>query len=158
MQCFDADEDDGWGRAGEDCAEKLCENACSGAGLCDHAEGTCSCLIGRYKLDCSGLSPVLDGEKQIRGSGGSLDPPGPLPTYLHTVYMAYSECLPTRLDPLAERTSRFFQVLDTLSPGIGPVVGGTTVTIFGWNFMADADIRCRFWVRAERFRTQFSAV
>ena len=39
-----------------------------------------------------------------------LDPPGPLLTHLHTVYMAYSECLPTRLNPLAERTC-FSQVL-----------------------------------------------
>jgi hypothetical protein len=41
-------------------------------------------------------------------SGGSLEPPGPLlepplPTHLHTVCMAYSEDLPTRLNPLAER-------------------------------------------------------
>ena len=47
------------------------------------------------------------------GSGGSLEPPGPL-TYLHTVYMAYSECLPTRLNPLAERTC-FSQVGIALS-------------------------------------------
>ena len=33
-----------------------------------------------------------------------LEPPGPLLTHLHAVYMAYSECLPTRLNPLAERT------------------------------------------------------
>ena len=32
------------------------------------------------------------------------EPPGPLLTHLHTVYMAYSERLPTRLNPLAERT------------------------------------------------------
>ena len=32
-----------------------------------------------------------------------LEPPGPLLTHLHTVYMAYSERLPTRLNPLAER-------------------------------------------------------
>jgi hypothetical protein len=50
-------------------------------------------------------------EQQIGGSRGSLeppgpllDPPGPLLTHLHTVFMAYSECLPTRLNPLAERT------------------------------------------------------
>jgi hypothetical protein len=34
--------------------------------------------------------------------GPLLDPPGPLLTHLHTVYIAYSECLPTRLTPLAE--------------------------------------------------------
>jgi hypothetical protein len=40
-------------------------------------------------------------EKEIGGPGGSLEPPGPLLTHLHTVYMAYSECLPTYpLDPL----------------------------------------------------------
>jgi hypothetical protein len=50
-------------------------------------------------------------EQQIGGSGGSLEPPGPLLespgpllTHLHTVYIAYSECLPTRLNPLAEST------------------------------------------------------
>ena len=33
-----------------------------------------------------------------------LEPPGPLLTHLHAVCIAYSECLPTRLNPLAERT------------------------------------------------------
>ena len=49
-------------------------------------------------------------EKQIGGSGGPLEPPGPplepalaLLTHLHTVYMACSERLPTRLNALAER-------------------------------------------------------
>jgi hypothetical protein len=35
--------------------------------------------------------------------GPLLEPPGPLLAHLHTVYMAYSECLLTRLNPLAER-------------------------------------------------------
>ena len=55
--------------------------------------------------------PVGPREQQTGGSGGSLEPPGPLleapgplPTHLHTVYIAYSERLPTRLKPLAERT------------------------------------------------------
>jgi hypothetical protein len=73
-----------------------------------------------------GLGPLLGGvvgprEQQIGGSGGSLAPPGllleaprPLLTHLYTVYMACSECLLTRLNPLAERTC-FSQV--------GPVVG-----------------------------------
>jgi hypothetical protein len=52
-------------------------------------------LMAGVTVDCR--------EKEIGGSGGSLEPPGPLPTHLHTVYMAYSECLPTRLNPLAER-------------------------------------------------------
>jgi hypothetical protein len=62
---------------------------------------------------------VLAGEKQIRGSGGSLEPPGPLPMHLHTVYMEYSECLPTLLNPLAERTC-FSQVLAILDIGGDP--------------------------------------
>ena len=33
-----------------------------------------------------------------------LEPPGSLFTHLHTVFMACSEYLPTRLNPLAERT------------------------------------------------------
>jgi hypothetical protein len=44
------------------------------------------------------LRAVCPREKKIRGSGGSLEPPGPLLTHLHIVYMAYSECLPTRLN------------------------------------------------------------
>jgi hypothetical protein len=50
-------------------------------------------------------------EKQIGGSGGSLEPPGPLLeppgpllTHLHTVYMAYSDCLPNHSNPLAKMT------------------------------------------------------
>jgi hypothetical protein len=43
--------------------------------------------------------------------GGSLEPPGPLPMHLHTMYMEYSECLPTLLTPLAERT--FFSQVST---------------------------------------------
>ena len=44
----------------------------------------------------------------FRGSleppGSLLEPPGPLLTHLHTVYMACYERLPTRLNPVAERT------------------------------------------------------
>ena len=43
-------------------------------------------------------------EKEMGCSGGSLEPPGPRLTHLHTIYTAYSECLPTRLNPVAERT------------------------------------------------------
>ena len=35
--------------------------------------------------------------------GPLLEPPGPLLTHFHTIYIAYSERLPTRLSPLAER-------------------------------------------------------
>jgi hypothetical protein len=44
-------------------------------------------------------SDVWDGEKQIRGSGVSLEPPGPLPVHLRTIYMEYSECMPSCLEP-----------------------------------------------------------
>ena len=51
-----------------------------------------------------------------------LDPPGPLLTHFYTVYMGCSERLPTRLNPLAERT-RFPQVYDyLLEIGMKPVV------------------------------------
>ena len=43
-------------------------------------------------------------EKGTGGAGGSLEPPGLRLTHLHTIHMAYAECLPTCLDPLAERT------------------------------------------------------
>jgi hypothetical protein len=49
------------------------------------------------------------GGEQIRGSGVSLEAPGPLLTHLRAVYMEHSECLPTPLNPLAE-SSCFFQV------------------------------------------------
>jgi hypothetical protein len=54
---------------------------------------------------------VLTREKEIGGSGGSLEPPGPLLTHLHIVYMACSERLPTRLTPLAERACFSFPLL-----------------------------------------------
>jgi hypothetical protein len=47
---------------------------------------------------------ALGREEQIRDSGGPLEPPGPLPMHLRTVYMECSECLATRLSTLAERT------------------------------------------------------
>jgi hypothetical protein len=51
-----------------------------------------------------------------------LEPPGLLLTHLHTVYMAYSKCLPTRLNPLAERTC-FSQVWSSAAaPLIAAVV------------------------------------
>jgi hypothetical protein len=48
-------------------------------------------------------TPWSSGRNRWGVQGGSLGPPGPLLTHLHTVYMAYSERLPTRLNPLAER-------------------------------------------------------
>jgi hypothetical protein len=50
------------------------------------------------------ISQVGGRETEIGGSGGSLEPPGPLLTTSILFYMVYSECLPTRLNPLAERT------------------------------------------------------
>ena len=44
-----------------------------------------------------------------------LEPPGPMLTHLHTVCMACFECLPTRLNPLAERTC-FSQVPNAAPP------------------------------------------
>ena len=54
-----------------------------------------------------------------------LEPPGPLLTRLHTVYMAYSECLPTRLSPLAERNC-FSQVW------MARCFPNGTMTLTGW--------------------------
>ena len=55
-----------------------------------------------------------------------LEPPGPLLTHLHTVYMAYSERLPTRLNPLAERTCFSQALSDDLisSYYVGGLYGG----------------------------------
>ena len=52
---------------------------------------------------------VAHREKEKGGSGGSLEPPGPLLTHLRTVCVAYSGCLSTLLSCLAERTT-FSQV------------------------------------------------
>jgi hypothetical protein len=61
--------------------------------------------VDAVPLEVEGLTSNVPGRaKEIWGSGGSLEPPGPLLTHLHTVYMAYSERLPTRLNPLAEGT------------------------------------------------------
>ena len=61
-------------------------------------------------MDVRAGNPASTDRGQRDGSGGSLEPPGPLLTHVHTVYTAYSEHLPTRVNPLAERTS-FSQVL-----------------------------------------------
>jgi hypothetical protein len=57
--------------------------------------------VGRVVFD----QLVEGGSKELDGSGGSLEPPGPLLTHPHTVYTVYSECIPTRLSALAERAS-----------------------------------------------------
>jgi hypothetical protein len=93
-----------------------------------------------------GLPPpagVLLREKQIGGSGGSLEPPvplleppGTLLTRLQTVYIAYFECLPTRLSPLAERTC-FPLVLLHGPPGTGKTLLAKVVaTASGWGSLA----------------------
>ena len=69
--------------------------------------------MGRAAVGGRVAAAVATREKEIRGSGGSLEPPGPLRTHLHAVCMACSECLPTRLNPLAERTC-FSQVATRL--------------------------------------------
>jgi hypothetical protein len=58
----------------------------------------------------TGWLGLIQGETDT-GSRGSLEPPGPLLTHLRTVYMAYSERLPTRLNPLAERACFSFHLL-----------------------------------------------
>ena len=59
--------------------------------------------VGRdRRLDRPGATGVRAREKEIGGTGVSLEPPGPLLTHLHTFYVAYYECLPTRLNPLTE--------------------------------------------------------
>ena len=68
--------------------------------------------LSAFEIGASAIDGTGAREEHIGGSGGSLvDPPGPLLeppwpllTHLHTAYMVYSECLPTRLNPLAERT------------------------------------------------------
>ena len=47
-----------------------------------------------------GNTEVPAREKEVGGSGGSLEPPaGPLLTHLHSVHMGYSESLPNLLTP-----------------------------------------------------------
>jgi hypothetical protein len=74
-------------------------------------------------------------EKEIGGSGGSLGSPGPLLMHLHTVYMLYSECLPTRLKPLAERTC-FSQAYARGAAGIAELPGNAAAA--GYSAAAEA--------------------
>jgi hypothetical protein len=68
-------------------------------------------------------------EKEIGGSGGSLEPSGPLITQLHSVCMGYSESLPTLLHPLAERTCYSLQV-EAARPSAEPsVAAGATLSV-----------------------------
>ena len=80
--------DSGGSHGGETCLDLHGDGGCSSAGL----------VVGPMMLEAIVL--VFAGgagvrEKEIRGSGGSLEPPGHLLAQLHTVYTAYSECLPT---------------------------------------------------------------
>ena len=62
-------------------------------------------LAGRHAL--RGRRELSAGDREGergRGFRGSLGPPGPFFTHLDTVYMEYSKCLPTLLNPLAQRT------------------------------------------------------
>jgi hypothetical protein len=56
------------------------------------------CVLSRETAEV-----YIGGETDTGFRGVHLNPPGPLPMHLHTVYMEYSECLPTLLTPLAER-------------------------------------------------------
>jgi hypothetical protein len=56
---------------------------------------------------------VLHREKEIRSSGGSTEPPGPLPDRLLEAHIEYSECRPSLVTPLAER--------ELFAPGIASI-------------------------------------
>ena len=133
-------------RAGVRC--RLCHAARHGAARVPAARR--AALRGEERQDLAPeleqcpKGPVGNGEKQIRGSGGSLEPPGPLPMHLHTVYMEYSGCLPTLLNPLAERTC-FSQV-------------GKLSEIFrtmGWDIRANASVKVRKTPRLPRSWANF---
>jgi tRNA-dihydrouridine synthase len=94
-----------------------------GVELCYAPMVTASPLVAEARR----LGLVVDREKQIGGAGGSLEPPGRLLTHRHTVYMANSECLPTHLSPLAERTY-FSQVVET-TPGAAGVDAGRAAAL-----------------------------
>ena len=121
------------GFSGRGCEVQVCPNGCSLGGRCNYEAGLCECFDadeddgwGRAGEDCAEKLC----ENACSGAGICDHAEGTC------------SCLIGRYKPDCSGLS---PVLDTLSPGIGPVVGGTTVTIFGRNFMADADIRCRFW-------------
>ena len=64
---------------------------------------------GKCTVFCADIANLQRGRaKEIQGvQGALLEPPGPLPTHLHTAHMAHSDRLPTRLNPLAQRTRSF---------------------------------------------------
>jgi hypothetical protein len=75
------------------------------------AQATTSCAAstgcGCRPASC-GCAPR--GESDAGAQGAHSNPPGPLPAHPpHRAYMECSECLPTRLNPVAER-ARFSQV------------------------------------------------
>jgi hypothetical protein len=73
---------------------RMCGNATSGVFLWLDEDGMGDAAAfepgsNRWGVQGAHLNPL----------GLFLEPPGPLLTHLHTVDMAYSECLPTRLNP-----------------------------------------------------------
>jgi hypothetical protein len=65
----------------------------------------------RGPLGLQAEAQSVPGRKRSGAQGGSLEPPGQLLPHLHTVYIAYSERLSTRLKPLPERTCFSFPLL-----------------------------------------------
>ena len=61
-------------------------------------------IAASRRRGCSGSNREGVQGAHLNPLGLFLEPPGPLLTHLHTVYMGYSERLPTRLNLLAERT------------------------------------------------------
>jgi hypothetical protein len=96
--------------------EDACDVACKAAWVKDADDGLkplgycvyftafvvlCTIVINNQVLEDDGfekmpkqIAAYVSGRNRCGGSGGSLEPPGPLLAHLHTVYMAYSECLP----------------------------------------------------------------
>ena len=66
----------------------------------------------------------IDGAGWGERNRGLTRTPGPLLMHLHTGYMAYSECLPTRLNPLVAERTCFSQVV--VPDGVGLQGGGSS--------------------------------
>ena len=79
-------------------------NNCSHLARMCHFTNRGRVLAYDSKRDTHTMRWLDTGRNRSGESGGSLEPPRPLLTHLHTVYIAYSKCLPTRLNPPAERT------------------------------------------------------
>lgn len=114
------------GFSGRGCEIEVCPGGCSEGGACDYATGNCACDSDRAGLDCADRLCM----NACSGAG------------LCDYSNGQCSCLGGRY---GQDCSGRNAELGALSPAMGPLRGGTAVTVIGQHFSSTSNITCRFW-------------